>query len=224
VEDFDVGYNEVGRDYEASQGISKRAHCPVYLAVKTEVLAIESALEKSVEKRFYISDLFDVFRAVQERSKFDETVWQSPLSNFEFPTPTPTCLYTITADLDDLSSTAVQKAIGSPRVKKTEAPGEVASALAGPGHSVCGVLQTRSTGSAKFRDSIIEQYLVFILKLGWQPREICMGPVAANAQELNLWRDLFLKELRTRFMAGDSTQQTRLRKPLTPWTTAKACF
>jgi hypothetical protein len=54
------------------RGISRRAHCPVYLALKAEVLAIESALVKCVEKDFYVSDLWDIFRAVQERSVFEE--------------------------------------------------------------------------------------------------------------------------------------------------------
>lgn len=44
----DAIYNDIGRDYEATQGVSVRSHCPIYLAAKTEVLAIEAALEKKV--------------------------------------------------------------------------------------------------------------------------------------------------------------------------------
>ena len=78
---LDADYNDVGRDYEAIQGVSKRVNCPVYIAEKTEVLAIEAALKGRVENDFYVSDLFDIFRAVHERLNFVETVWLSPLSN-----------------------------------------------------------------------------------------------------------------------------------------------
>jgi hypothetical protein len=36
--------------------------------------------------------------------------------------------------------------------------------------------------SPKFRDGIIEQYLVFILKLGWQPSEIHLSLGGGNVQ------------------------------------------
>src|SRR5262249_7334845 len=65
---LDSEYNEIGRSYEASQGISRRSHCPVYLAVKTEVLAIETAIKQRGEDDLYVSDLSDVFRAILERS------------------------------------------------------------------------------------------------------------------------------------------------------------
>jgi hypothetical protein len=103
---------------------------PIYLAVKTEVLVIEAALEQRVENDFYVSDLFDVFLAVQERSKFNKTVWQNPLSNFEFPTPYAFLLYAIAGDLDDLSCKAVQKATSQSVPLQADAPGEVAQALA----------------------------------------------------------------------------------------------
>ncbi len=59
---FDKRYNEVGRDYEADQGISSRSSCPIYLAVKTEVLAIKAALRDQVEDDFYVSDLSQIFK------------------------------------------------------------------------------------------------------------------------------------------------------------------
>jgi hypothetical protein len=149
---LDTDYNDVGRDYEVSQGISRRSRCPIYLATKTEVLAIEAALEGHIEKDFYVSDLFDIFRAVKERSKYDEAVWLSPLSNSEFPTPYAYLLYTITSDLEDLSCTAAQAATCSAQQPESEgsasqqvgAPGMSSGRSRRLGLSVSGVLPTRS--------------------------------------------------------------------------------
>jgi|SRR5580704_4259174 hypothetical protein len=43
---LDAEYNNSGRDYEARQGTSRRANCPIYLAAGAEALAIEAALEQ----------------------------------------------------------------------------------------------------------------------------------------------------------------------------------
>ena len=208
---LDTEYNDIGRDYEANQGISKRSHCPIYLAVKTHVLAIRTALEKEVEKDFYVSDLFDIFRAVQERSNSNETVWEDPRANSEFPTPYAFLLYTIAADLEDLSCTAVQKS--SPQ--HIEAPGEVAQALA-QNWSFCvwSVADSCQQASPKFRNHIIEDYLVFILKLGWQPSEIYLGAAGATAQGLGVWRDLFSNELKARFAASGFLRRTALEEAM----------
>jgi hypothetical protein len=197
---LDAEYNDIGRDYEADQGISKRSRCPIYLAVKTHVLAIEAALEQGVEKDFYVSDLFDVFRAVQERSDSNETVWEAPRGNSEFPTPYAFLLYTITADLEDLSCTAVRTATRQSEPPKTGPPREVAQALA-QNWSFCvwRIADSWQRVTPKFRNYIIEQYLVFILKLGWEPSEIYLGAAGANSQGLEVWRDLFLNELKARF-------------------------
>lgn len=208
---FDADYNDVGRDYEASQGVSKRAHCPIYLAVKTEVLAIEAALEARVEKDFYVSDLFHVFRAVQERSKFDETVWQSLLSNFEFPTPYAYLLHTITADLDELSCTAVQKAICQSAPQKAEPPGQVARALVTTWSFCVWSIADSQRVSPDFRNDIIKQYLVFMLKLGWEPSEICFSLARNDVQGLDVWRNLFLSELKQRFLRGDYPKRRGLK-------------
>src|ERR1700730_296193 len=72
---LDSEYNKIGRAYEADQGASARAYCPVYIAAKSEVLAIEVALERGVEKDLYVTDLFDLFGAVLERSEFNPNIW-----------------------------------------------------------------------------------------------------------------------------------------------------
>ena len=65
--ELDDAYNSPDENYIASQGVAKRATCPIYLAVKTEVLAIESALEAGAEEDFYISDLYQIMHKIRKR-------------------------------------------------------------------------------------------------------------------------------------------------------------
>jgi len=210
---LDNDYNDIGRDYEADQGISKRSHCPIYLAVKTEVLAIGVALGKRVENDFYVSDLFDVFRAVQKRSKFKPIVWQSPLSNFEYPTPYAYLLYETADDLCSLSTKALQEATSTGGGWRAESPRHIARDLAKTwSFCVWSIADSEHEVAPEFRNHIIKQYLVFMLKLGWQPSEIYFVPVGNNVQGLAVWRDLFLKELQNRFMPGHSPERRALKE------------
>src|ERR1700682_3498409 len=128
---LDSEYNDIGRDYEASQGMSRRSQCPVYLAVKTEVLAIEAAIEQRSEDDLYVSDLSDVFRAILERSEYKKGVWESDLANREFPTPYAYLLYQIGSDFRDLSAKAVQEATSkSNGARQIQRPGRIACDLA----------------------------------------------------------------------------------------------
>ena len=177
--ELDAAYNQIGRDYEASQGVSKRAFCPLYLAAKTQVLAVESALKDKSEKDFYVSNLFDLFRFVQERSSFDEAVWLSHLSNPEFPTPYAYLMHTIVADLEDLSCTAVQEATSDSVPQQIARPGRIAHDLAANwSFCVWSIAKSEGQVAPSFRNHIIKEYLAFILKLGWGPSEIYFGPRA----------------------------------------------
>jgi hypothetical protein len=124
---LDREYNEAGDHYETSQGVSRRAHCPVFLAEKTEVLALQSVVRQGVERDFYVTDLLDIFRAVQERSRVTEA-WNRPLK--ERPTPFAYLLYEIGSDLSDLSGEALQKAVSKADVPEVAKPASVANALA----------------------------------------------------------------------------------------------
>ena len=212
--ELDSVYNDVGRHYEASQGISSRSRSPVYLATKTEVLAIEAALEGLVERDFYVTDLWDIFRAVLERSKFDEEVWENPRSNHEFPTPYAYLLYQITGDLCDLSGRALQAATPADSCRAEE-PGQVARALALT-WSLCvwRIATSQDQVGPQFRSQVIREYMLFVLALGWQPSEIYLGPGAEAVEGLEAWRDLFLSELKARFVGGNSAERTVLRDAL----------
>jgi hypothetical protein len=212
--ELDSVYNDVGRHYEASQGISTRSRCPVYLASKTQVIAIETALEKRVEKDFYVTDLWDIFRAVLERSKFNEAVWQSPLSNHEFPTPYAYLLYQIAGDLSDLSGKALQAATPTDSCLAAE-PGQIARALAMTwSYCVWRIAASQDQVSPEFRNGVIREYMLFVLALGWQPSEIYLGPGVDAVEGLDVWRDLFLTELQARFMGGNSAERTALKDAL----------
>jgi hypothetical protein len=204
---LDKLYNGVGRDYEASQGISSRSSCPIYLAVKTEVVAIEAALGKRVEEDFYVSDLWQILSAILERSNFEESVWQSPLSNPEFPTPYAYLLYEISSDLRALSANALQNATNNGEPPVAEAPGRVVRDLA-KNWSFCvwGIADSQGRVSPEFRNNVIREYLLFILALKGEPSEIYAGPVGIDTKDLVAWRDLFLSELRRR-IAGNSRRR-----------------
>jgi hypothetical protein len=200
---LDAAYNQIGRDYEADQGVSKRAFCPIYLAAKTEVLAIEAALKHKSDEDFYISDLFDLFHFVQERSRFYDAIWLSDLSNSEFPTPYAYLMYEIVADLEDLSCTAVQEATSDSVPRQVARPGRIAKDLAASwSFCIWSIAKSEGQVGPDFRNRIIGEYLKFILKLGWEPSEVHSGPHGA-VEGLDAWRDLFMARLKERFSARD---------------------
>jgi hypothetical protein len=209
---LDNVYNQTGRHYEATQGISTRVYCPIYLATKTEVLAIEAALTEGAEEDFYVTDLWDVFRAVQERSTFNETVWESSLSNHEHPTPYAYLLYEIARDLRDLAAKALQEATSDPTPPRVDRPGDVARALALT-WSMCvwSIADSKDQVSPVFANGVIEEYLLFVLALGWQPSEIYLMPIGEHVDGLDVWHELFLSELKERFAPSDARRRTALK-------------
>lgn len=210
---LDADYNEVGRNYEATQGVSKRAYCPIYLAVKTEVLAIEGTLEGRIEKDCYVSDLFQIFDAVLQRSSFNKAVWESPLSNWEFPTPYAYLLYEITADFRELSATALRAATSDTKPSQAEKPGGVAHDLARNWSScIWRIADSQDRVSVAFRNHVIQEYLKFVLALHGQPSEIYHGSVSNKVEGLHAWRDLFLGELRDHFGPSPSYKDTALQE------------
>jgi hypothetical protein len=204
---LDVDYNDVGRDYEADQGISGRSHCPVYLAEKILVIANECAIEQKFEADLYISDLLDIFRAILERSKYKEDIWESPLSNREFPTPYAYLLYEINFDLRELSASAVLASISDTQPPRAELNGRIPRDLA-QNWSLCvwAISKSDNQVSQDFRKYVIEQYLLFILALGWGPSEVGPG-VRNDTTGLDVWRDLFVSELQRRFLGNPSSKQ-----------------
>jgi hypothetical protein len=208
---LDTVYNDTCRGYEANQGISPRLQCPIYLATKTSVIAIEAALKQRIERDFYVTDLSDIFQAVQERSRFTCVAWRGLLANSEFPTPYSYLLFHIASDLRDLSAKARQKATSMNCPVQATAPGQIAQALAQTwSWCVWSIADSQQLVSAEFRNHIIEQYLMFVLALHGQPSEIYHCSVTGDVQGIQAWRDLFLGELRSRFGPSDPLQKGML--------------
>jgi hypothetical protein len=210
---LDAEYNSSGRDYEARQGTSRRANCPIYLAAGAEALAIEAALEQRVERDFYSTDLFQIFVAVQEKSSFDEKVWSDPRNNGEFPTPFAYLLHTITSHLEDLSRLAIRQATSSESSIEDGAPGDAAEQIV-RSWSVCvwSIADSVHEVSPDFRLSIIRQYLVFMLQLGWEISEVYLSPIPSNVEDLDAWRDLFLAKLRSMLHPSDHVRWYALQE------------
>jgi hypothetical protein len=209
---LDSEYNSLGRNYEAVQGIATRSRCPVYLAYKTEVLAIEAAIKARASGDFYVSDLWDIFRYAQQRSKFDKAVWESSDSNGEFPTPFAYLLYHLNSDLWDLSAEAVCCAASGGDSGSVAACDAIAKWLARTWSScIENVAGSESQVSAGFRRYAIQQYLLFVLALGWEPSEVCLGWSSADSARLEIWRDFFASELKKRFGGARHAQDEALR-------------
>jgi hypothetical protein len=211
---FDVEYNGSGRDYEATQGTSRRSSCPIYISVGAEFLALEAALEQRVDHDYYSTDLFQIFDAIQERSKFHTSVWEDPRNNHEFPTPFAYLLYMIASDLEDLVTTAIRQAISGPE-GGAALPGDVAEQIV-RSWSVCVWSIADSSGqvSTQFRRSIIRRYLMFMLQLRWGLSEIYPGPIPDDLNGLDTWRDFLLMKLKSMFHQSDHVRWSALMEAI----------
>jgi hypothetical protein len=99
---LDVDYNQIGRAYESREGISPRVNCPVFLAVRMEMLAIKAAIRQHSDADLYVRDLWNIFRTIRDHSVYNSAVWKSPLANSEFPTPYAYLLHEIFYGLREL--------------------------------------------------------------------------------------------------------------------------
>jgi hypothetical protein len=197
--ELDDAYNTPDENYVSNQGVARRATCPIYLAVKTEVLAIEAALEAGVEKDFYISDLFDILRNIFQRSKVDPAFNVTAGMQADY-TPYSYLLEVITGDLEALSEKAVQQSVRNNSAAPDEAsPGRVGSDLLRT-WSFCIWWTMGEPGKVDpvLRDRIVGRYFRFLFTLGCQPSEILHG-AAQTVNSLNRWRDALLKELKLHF-------------------------
>jgi len=207
---FDVAYNAKDDRYAATQGVSPRANCPIYLALKTQTLAIEAVLEKGItEGDFYVTGLLDIFAGVLRRSHV--TAWNEDL-HWEFPTPYAYLLHNVIYDLQHLSELAVREATSKTTPPVVSKPGGVAHWIART-WTACTWLLASPKGAVteKFQENMMQVLLNFILQLHSQPSEIYPSWEDVPASELQAWRDLFVTELREKFGA-DKVRQQALKK------------
>lgn len=195
--DLDADYNGIGRDYEASQGISSRSRCPIYLAEKTHVLAVLRAIEEDVDADLYVTDLFWLHEHILERSDCDHAIWSSDLANRYTPTPYAYLLREIVTDFAAIGRAclraAVAKADGDGR---PAAPGNIGQQLSSSWRVALTEL-ARSDGkvSDDFKLGDIRDYLDFILQIRLatdrsSPGELLLG--AYDQVNLEAWYELLL--------------------------------
>lgn len=65
--------------------------------------------------------------------------------------------------------------------------------------------------SPDFRRSIVERYLTFVLSVGWCPSEVYHGGGAPDPEKLEEWRDLFLREIKDKFVGASVESISALR-------------
>jgi len=74
------------------------------------------------------------------------------------------------------------------------------------------IADSQNRVSPKFRNHVIENYLLFVLALHGQPSEISSGPVSDEVEGLCVWRDLFLHQLKARFGSSASLKDKALKE------------
>lgn len=195
---LDVEYNQRGSNYETNEGISPRSRCVIFLAMKAEVLAIAAAVSNDFEEDIYVTDLWNLFRAIRKRSVYDSEVWEGALSNREHPTPYAYLLYQIVQDLAGLSCKAFRTATPSETGSSIVPPGNMARRLSQT-WAYC-VLEVASDAadanlSHSFRLDVLRGYLDFVLQLG---SELGVS-VPEGVEGLGQWQDLFCDTLRECF-------------------------
>jgi len=196
---LDESYNRPDENYAARQGVSKRATCPIYLAVKTEVLAIDRALKVGSAKDFYVSDLFQILQKILDHSKVDPFCANIPTGTQAEDTPYSFLIENIVRDIDNLTETAVQQSVN----RHNDAPENTRPSRIGINlvrmwsFSLWEIMGEPNKLDSVLRDSLVESYFRFLFALGWQPSEV-LDLNGQNVKNLNHWRDLLLKELKER--------------------------
>jgi hypothetical protein len=196
---LDESYNRPDENYAARQGVSKRAICPIYLAVKTEVLAIDAALKVGSAKDFYISDLFQILETIFKHSKFDPSGSNITTGMQAEYTPYSFLIENIGRDIHKLTETAVQQSVnGHNGAPEDTRPGRIGIDLVRMwSFSLWEITGEPQKLDPVLRDRIVESYFRFLFALGWQPSEV-LNLNGQNVKSLDHWRDLLLKELMER--------------------------
>lgn len=213
---LDESYNRPDENYVANQGVSKRANCPLYLAVKTEVLAINAAVTAGSDKDLYVSDLFQILQKIFDHSKFDSSGLKVPGGTLVEYTPYSFLLKNIVDDIENLTETAVQESVkrhsGPPEHIK---PSEIGIVLVRMwSFSLWEIMGEPNKLDPALRDNIVESYFRFMFATGWQPSEV-LYLSGQGVESLNHWRDLLLKELKERLRSPRQGHLQVIRNVLT---------
>jgi hypothetical protein len=220
--ELDDAYNLADENYVSRQGVSRRATCPIYLAIKTEVLAIDAAIAAGVERDFYVSDLFDIFRNILQRSKFDPSAFRVATGPYVDYTPYSYLLEVIASDLEDLVKSAAQQSVKNNATQPDQsAPGRVGIDLVRMwAFCIWWLMGSPNKIDPGLRERIVERYFRLLFALGWEPSEILHG-TAQGVNNLNLWRDYMLKELKSHFPSPHPEHLNVIKRVLNSLDTGK---
>lgn len=187
--ELDAFYNQPDENYVATQGVSKRATCPLYLAIKTEVIAIGSAIDKGVDKDFYISDLWQILMKIHSHSKYPAALAKSGL--YGPFTPFTYLMNEITSDFESLTEKAVHMSVQRDQGIPKGSTGVMLVKMWCL--SIWHLMREPDRFNPDHLDQIVKCYFRFMFALGWQPSEILHA--GQSAASLIAWRDIFLEQL-----------------------------
>jgi hypothetical protein len=192
--DLDLLYNQPDENYIVTQGVSKRATCLLYLAIKTEVIAIGSAVDKGVEEDFYISDLWQILMKIYSHSKYDVLLAKDGL--YAPHTPYTYLMNEIASDFEDLTERAVQVSVQANQgIPKDPKPGTTGQMLVRMWClSIWTLMSEPNRINPEHLDQIVERYFRFMFALGWGTSEVLSA--GQSVPSLDAWQELFLKEFK----------------------------
>lgn len=196
---LDDRYNTTDENYIANQGVSRRATCPIYLATKLEVLAIEAAIKAGHSGDLYVSDLFQLLQRILGHSKFDPSALTASDGKRIARTPYSYLAEEVLRDFGDLARLAVKASVDRQEVTPDDAaPNPNDQILVRMwSFSIWEIMKQRDRSDPRIVSESVESYLTFMFALGWQPSELVYLS-GQRIQSLKSWRDQFAKELRAR--------------------------
>jgi len=195
----DEAYNQIGRAYEARQGLAARSHCPIYLYLKTHVLAINNAIEQCLDENedLYVDDPQQLFRAILQRSRYNPGVWDSDLAYWEHPTPYSYLLYEINYDYRHLCETAYRQAVGVEDSEAARKPGRRVKKIAESWATcVWDIAGADKHVSPAFQQRIVQSYLNFVLQVRYAPSEFVIPDLLHATEGLPSWWEVFVQALK----------------------------
>ncbi|TAN45327.1 MAG: hypothetical protein EPN22_02810 [Nitrospirae bacterium] len=209
---LDSIYNRNDQNYMAVQGVRSRTKCVIWLAIKTHVSAIRSAIKQNYEKDFYISDLLQLFQVIRDHSVYDSTIWEGEKSNFTCPTPYSYLLYQISQDFHELSHDAVKSATNN---GKTDSPNQIVRQIAKCwAFCTCDIARSTKNVSESFKLNLIKEHLQFILLLNSGQR----SELGLSGQDriggLDTWRDHYADTLKEQFINAGNDAKCVLQKAI----------
>lgn len=208
--ELNAPYNLPDESYIAHQGVSKRSTCPLYLAIKTEVIALEAAVKAKDERDFYISDLWQILMKIYEHTTWDSNVVNPPLFG-EPTTPYSYLLNEIASDFEQLTEKAVQLSINrtSPTASKPDTTGKTLVKFWCL--SIWELMSEANSLDPNLLDRIVERYFRFMFALGWETTEV-LYTTGQAVPTLNEWRDVLFEEFNERLSSAKQEHVTVLHR------------